>query len=189
MATFRLASPSPGRNPWRDRAVAVATLNLLPSRLGMGEPVSRRPIWQGPRRSALWLAGTALDGVGPCVEAFGMNIREGAPAGEVRPRTPRSCRRTISPGRFSLARFVLMVCQPLCVSREPASGISELFNSVVRIRSCQRAIQAVESVCHGDAVKSFAEELAGIAIDEGRRVGALLNGDGAALPVHGVGHV
>ena len=28
--------------------------------------------------------------VGPCTETFGMNIREGAPAGEARPLSPQS---------------------------------------------------------------------------------------------------
>src|SRR5229473_120402 len=49
-----------------------------------------------------WLTWTALDVGGPCVEVFGLNIGDGAPALVARPRTPRGCyRRQIKPVAFA----------------------------------------------------------------------------------------
>jgi hypothetical protein len=51
--------------------------------LSIGEPVSRG-VFVGSSLNARWLAGTALDVGGPCVETFGMNRCEEPPADEAR---------------------------------------------------------------------------------------------------------
>jgi len=72
---------------------AVAPLTRL-----AGDFTVKKPAMKSP-----WLTWTALDVGGPCVEAFGMNIGDGAPALAARPRTPRSCfRRQIKQAAFAM---------------------------------------------------------------------------------------